>query len=179
MYVLKYTGNQLNSHIYTQSTCSHMQIHNYSNTWYIQKDTQRHAYTTHEHTHFHEHRYTWLHAHANHLRRFASLLKIFPALLLTSLRISGIYGRKQGDVIYSFLYESRKALLAFPHLLGVSYLPVQTSAVRKGLPPQHCVVSHNTSPPGFVRLALSPAKTHAHWFEALKMKPLGPGVSEH
>lgn len=108
-----------------------------------------------------------------HLRHFASLLKIFPALLLISLRISGIYGRKQGDVIYSFLYESRKSFLAFPHLLGVSYLPVQTSGCQESPPPQHCVIGPNVSLPGFVRLALSPAKTHAHWFEALKMKPLG------
>lgn len=118
--------------VYTQSACSHLQIHNYSNTWYIQKATQRHVYTrTHEHTHCHEHRYTCLHTHANHLRCFASLPKIFPALLLTSLRISGIYGRKQGDVIYSLLHESRKGLLAFPHLPGVNYLHLQTSGCQE------------------------------------------------
>ena len=53
-------------------------------------------------------------------------------------------------------------------------------AVRKGLPLQHCVVSPDVSPHGFARLALISAKTQAHSFAALKMKPLGTrGLSEH
>ena len=72
-----------------------------------------------------------------------------------------------------FFMNLGKVCWHFHTYLGCATYISRLVAVGKGLPPQRCVVNPNVSPPGFVRLALSPAKTHAYSFEAFNMKPLG------